>query len=343
MANQAAPGGNGGGQRRVGIWGATQSGKTTLLSSLFLAVARSSDQLRVRGNNDESTDFLIRNTHVLNQQRRFPSATQVATPLSWTLQMWVPAPPRGVLRNGPDRVPFDFDIDMRDVAGADFAAIPETAASDPDRLDVLPDGGPDRGAAVTGNIANYLSTCQGLLLLIDPIRERDVGDAYEYFFGTLLRIAQSMPVPLDQRLPHHVAVCVTKFDDPSIYEFARDYGYLSYRRDDRANMPRVHQNEAERFMSQLFEGLPKSDIELVTGGLRQYFYPERIRFFISSAVGFYIGRTGQFDESDYRNVTENANGEFVIRGQVRPINVAEPLMWLGERLSAPPPAGRRRP
>lgn len=145
MANQAAPGGNRDAQRRVGIWGATQSGKTTLLSSLFLAVARSSDQLRVRGNNDESTDFLIRNTHTLNQQRRFPSATQVATPLSWTLQMWVPGPPRGILRSGPDRVPFDFDIDMRDVAGADFAAIPSLAAPGPDRLDVLPGGGPDAG------------------------------------------------------------------------------------------------------------------------------------------------------------------------------------------------------
>ena len=26
-------------------------------------------------------------------------------------------------------------------------------------------------------------------------------------------------------------------------------------------------------------------------------------------------------------------GEFVIRGAVRPVNVAEPLMWLGERMA----------
>jgi hypothetical protein len=339
MATAAAPDDNGADQRRVGIWGASQSGKSTFLSSLFLAVARAPDHLRVRGNNDESTEFLIRNTHVLNQQHRFPPATQAQTPLNWTLQMWVPNQAKGFLRQGPDRVPFDFNIDMRDVAGVAFAAIPGLGS---ERLDVLAPSRLDVGAAATENIAAYLSTCQGLLLLIDPIREREVGDAYEYFFGTLLRIAQTMPVPLDQRLPHYVAVCVTKFDEPVIYEFARDYGYLSYRRDDLANLPRVHENEAERFMRHLFETVPRSDIELLTGGLKQYFYPERIRFFVSSAVGFYVGRSGQFQEDDYQNVTENAQGEFVIRGSVRPVNVAEPLVWLGERMAATAAAGARR-
>ena len=59
-------------------------------------------------------------------------------------------------------------------------------------------------------------------------------------------------------------------------------------------LPRIHQNDAERFLRHLFEGLPMSDIELMIGGLRQYFYPERIRLYISSAVGFYIGPNGQF-------------------------------------------------
>ena len=58
------------------------------------------------------------------------------------------------------------------------------------------------------NIASYFKNCQGLLLLIDPIRERDEGDAYNFFYGTLLRLAQQMPVPAGRRLPHYVAVCV---------------------------------------------------------------------------------------------------------------------------------------
>jgi len=311
---------------RVGIWGAAASGKTTFLSSLFIAVAQRPDQARLRGGTDESTDFIIRNTHVLNQQRRFPQATLTHTPLEWTLQMTVPNPSRGIFRRGPERVLFDFNIDMRDVAGADFAALPEPVPSVASRLDDLAPGPPD-------DVAAYLGGSEGLLLLIDPIREHEVGDAYEYFFGTLLRIAQNVPVPLGQRLPHYVAVCVTKFDAPIVYQFARDSGYLSYRQDDLSNMPRVHDDEAERFTRHLFEDMPRSDIDLVTTGLRQYFYPERIKFFISSAVGFYVGPSGVFDESEYQNVAEGSDGESVIRGQVRPINVVEPFLWLGERMA----------
>jgi hypothetical protein len=312
--------------RRVGIWGASQSGKSTFLSALFLAAARAPEHLRVRGNDDESTDFLIRNTHALNHQHQFPPPTVLQQPLNWTLQMWVPGPRRRILRPRPELVPYDFNIDMRDAGGLEFAAVPELV---PSRLDL---------GSGTANIATYLSSCQGLLLLIDPIREREVGDAHEYFFGTLLRMAQNVPVPLGQRLPHYVAVCVTKFDNPVIYEFARDYGYLSYRPDDPVMLPRIHPTEAERFMRHLLEGVDTSDIDLVIGGLRQYFYTERIRYFISSAVGFYVGPSGQFQEDDYNNVREMANGEFEIRGAVRPVNVAEPLVWLGECMAA---AGRQ--
>lgn len=307
---------------RVGLWGATQSGKSTFLSSLFIAAARAPEHLRVQGNNDESTDFLIRNTHILNHQHRFPPSTTTRQPLSWTLKMWVPNPSRRLLRPGPERVPFDFRVDLQDAGGFEFAAVPEAV---PSRLDI------GTGAP---NIAAYLGGCNGLLLMIDPIRERDVGDAYEYFFGPLLRMAQNVPVAAGERLPHYVAVCVTKFDDPTVYEFARNFGYLSYREDDPVMLPRIHQDEAERFMRHLFEDLPMSDIDLMIGGLRQYFYPERVRLYISTAVGFYVGRSGQFREDDFRNVAPIENGEFAIRGAVRPINVAEPLMWLGESIAA---------
>ena len=259
--------------RRVGLWGATQSGKSTFLSSLFIATARSPDDLRVRGNDNRSTDFLITNTHILNNRHQFPVGTQAREELSWTLQMRVPNPnQRWLRRNGPDRVPFDFRIDLQDVGGFEFGPGRDTGTG----LDI---------GTNEPNIAEYLGSCQGLLLMIDPIREREVGDAYEHFFGPLLRIAQNVPVAPGERLPHFIAVCVTKFDDPVIYEFARDNGYLSYREDDPVMLPRIHQNDAERFLRHLFEGLPMSDIDLMIGGLRQYFYAERIRLYISSASG----------------------------------------------------------
>ena len=319
----------GAGKRHVGLWGATQSGKTTFISALFLATGRlASNDVRIRGNNSDSTDFLIRNTHTLNQERRFPDPTIARQPLSWTIQMLVPnRARRRFFRSAPERVPFDFNVDVQDVGGFEHGALPE---ADRSRLDI----GGDGAAAPRTDIAAYFATCQGLLLLIDPIRELNDGDAYNFFFGTLLRLAQEQPVPAGQKLPHYIAVCVTKFDDPVVYEFGRDYGLISYRDDDPAMLPRVHPEETEAFIEQLFRGMPKSDVELLVGGLHQYFYADHIKFFVSSAVGFYIGPHGMFNVLDYKNVAVDGDGKPIIRGQIRPINVAEPLLWLGERIAA---------
>ncbi len=318
------------GLRRVGLWGATASGKSTFLSALFIAAMRSPAELRVRGANDESTDFLIRNTHILNAQHRFPPATSAQQPLSWTLHMSVPNRARSRWRRGPAMVPFDFRIDLQDAPGRAYAAVPESE-SEPDRLDL--DLDPDDGGDIP-DVASYLASCQGLLLLIDPIRERDTGDAHEYFHGTLLRIAQRVEVALGQRLPHYVAVCITKFDDPGVFRFARDNEFLSYSEYDPMLFPRVHDDEAERFTREMLAGSRVSDVELVLGALRQYFYPERIRYFVTSAVGFFVGSSGEFREDDFQNVAPVEEGRYGIRGQLHPINVAEPLLWLGERIAA---------
>ena len=313
------------GLRRVGLWGAAASGKSTFLSALFIAAMRSSDDLRVKGRNDESTDFLVRNTHALNAQHQFPAPTIQQQALSWTLQMSVPNPARSRWRKGAPTVPFDFRIDLQDAPGRAYAAVPGVQSA---RLD-LPGGADDEP-----DVASYLANCQGLLLLIDPIRERELGDAHEFFHGTLLRIAQRVELPPGGRLPHYIAVCVTKFDDPSVFRFARNNEFLSYSEDDPLMFPRVHDDEAERFMRELFTGSPLSDVDLVHGGLRQYFYPERIRYFVTSAVGFYVGQSGEFREDDYWNVVPIDDGQFQIRGQIHPINVAEPMLWLGQCIAA---------
>jgi hypothetical protein len=312
------------GVRRVGLWGATLSGKSTFLSALFIAASRSPEDLRVRGNNDESTDFLVRNTHALNAQHAFPQATVTAQePLSWTLQMSVPNPVRGrFFRPAPATVPFDFRVDLQDAPGRSFAAIP---GIEPSRLN-LPGGGD--GTEVP-EVDDFLAGCQGLLLLIDPVRERERGDAHNFFHGTLLRIAQRVQVPLGQRLPHYIAVCVTKFDQPEIFRFASENGFLTYSEHDPLMFPRVHNSQAERFITELFTGSQLSDVDLVRRALGKYFYPERIQYFVTSAIGFYVGPSGEFREGNYWNVVPAENGTYQIRGQIHPINVAEPLLWLG--------------
>jgi hypothetical protein len=68
--------------------------------------------------------------------------------------------------------------------------------------------------------------------------------------------------------------------------------------------------------------------------LERCFRPERIKYFVTSSVGFYTDpRSRIFNPDDSQNVTrggEQSQGmRFTgIRGSIHPINVAEPLLWL---------------
>jgi hypothetical protein len=355
--------------RRIGLWGATQSGKSTFLSALYIAVNRAlENDLLIYGADTNSTEFLVRNTTLLNHQRSFPEATQIDQRLAWIVRMRIPNPSRRRFMKHSATIPFDFRIDLQDAPGGYYAAVPglideSSPGPKPDpleadgqgaegrldlpgtdeesaegRLDLSEDGQP---ADPTGAVASYLAGCQGVLLLIDPLRERDLGDAHEYFHGTLLRMAErAMPaVPADQRLGHYVAVCITKFDDPHVYNFAEDNGYIFNTTRDPRMFPRVSDSDAGRFLHEMCRGYRQSDIELVTSALGKYFYPDRIRYFITSAVGFYTDEDGYFQDGDYQNVVPQQAGEdgkitYSIRGAIHPINVVEPLRWLGESVAA---------
>lgn len=302
-------------QRRIGLWGAPASGKTTFLSALFIAVSRSSSQLRVRGNNDESTDFLMYNTRTLNADYRFPAATQARAPLSWTLTMPVPNQARKRFRRGPETVPFDFGVELWDAPGSAFA----TDGDDIPEYDIA-------------ELADYMTGCQGLLLFIDPVRERERGDTHHYFHGPLLRIAQR--VASSGPLPHHVAVCMTKFDDPLIFETAERNGLLSWSEDDPLRLPRVHDDDAEDFMREMLTSATSTTAEPVHELLARFFHPERVKYFATSAIGFYVGPDGEFHQDDPWNVVPGERNQTRIRSMIHPINVAEPLLWLGRQIAA---------
>jgi hypothetical protein len=72
----------------------------------------------------------------------------------------------------------------------------------------------------------------------------------------------------------------------------------------------------------------------VTSALAKYFHPERIRYFVTSAIGFHLGQSQRFREDDPENLVEQTDGTFKIRGQIYPINVLEAVLWLGQRVTA---------
>jgi hypothetical protein len=339
---------------RIGLWGAPTCGKTTFLAALNIAVSQAAAQeLMIFGVDDASTDFLVDNTAKLTSERKFPAGTIYSgNQYSWVLRMETQVPERRRFgRQTMTTVPLEMNLDLMDEPGRVFKDVqrePDPAAPggggqnlgfDDDDDDGDIDADSDAGTVVTeDSVMDQLASCDGLLLLFDPTREWTEGDAFNHFQGTLLRIAQrrmaGQTVP-GGRLPQYVAVCATKFDHPDVYRRAKNGGYRRFAADDPAMFPQVADELAEKFFADLVRQSERGNADLVAMALRRYFEPDRVRFFITSAIGFYKSRrSARFQEADFMNTVRQADGTYQIRGAVHPINVVEPLVWLGQSLAA---------
>jgi hypothetical protein len=304
--------------------------------------------MNIFGVDNASTDFLIKSTHTMTDDQKFPAASQQAVSYSWTLNMNTQVERTRASRFGKkttysEVIPSKLNIDLRDAPGGYFGyrAAPQAQAQQPvPRLNLggggAPAPGTPAGVSPEDEMMEYLSGCDGLLLLIDPVREQESGDAHNYFQTTLLKIAQRKLAAFgaESRLPHHVAVCITKFDHPNVYSYARQNGYRVYDDEDPYLFPRVHEDDAEMFFREFCRSSPKSEAEMICSALTGFFRPERVRFFVTSAIGFNLGQASRFrDDDDPQNTVDGPNGPS-IRGRVHPINVLEPILWLGQRVLA---------
>ncbi len=339
--------GPGRGPKSIGLWGAPSSGKTTFLAALYIAVTRRrSTDMNIIGVDDASTNFLIESTRTMTNDHKFPPGTQQAAAYGWTLNMDTTVERTQSSRFGrrvttTEVVSSQFNIDLRDAPGGYFGHQPaQPQQPQQPRLNLGGGGAPAAGAATAASpeaeMMDYLTGCDGLLLLIDPVREHKFGDAHDYFQSTLLKIAQrKLATPgASPRLPHYVAVCITKFDHPDVYGFARLNGYRIYDDEDPFLFPRVAEDDAEAFFREFCRTSANSEAEMICSALTGYFRPDRVRFFVTSAIGFHLGQSARFrDDADPQNAEER-NGVSFIRGRVYPINVLEPILWLGQRVLA---------
>jgi hypothetical protein len=333
--------------RNIGLWGAPGSGKTTFLGALYSAVLESPLDLRLFGVDDESTDFITAMTDLL-VGRRFPPATQAVRSFAWTLSMtsqdWVP---RTINRGWRTETVWDAQrtgqqvtIEMRDapgrVYGASESAPPPTGQERQSRV-VLPDTGPVPVVPQPGpvqppddDVIDHLSGCSGMILLVNPIKEREDGSAFRYFQATLAKVAQRELAKLEpgSRLPHSIAVCMTMFDDPEVFSFSQRGGYLVPAQIGET-FPRISNDRAEEFLMSFCGASNESNIDRFCKAIKRFFYEQRVRFYVSSSIGFYIDRArGAFDKGDYQNTVQQPDGRILIRGRVTPINVLEPMLWL---------------
>ncbi|GAB3841960.1 hypothetical protein GCM10027610_051940 [Dactylosporangium cerinum] len=326
------------GRVRIGLWGATGGGKTTYLGALGIASIRGCSEdgrWNVGGVSTEATKFLTDMTDLLARGRRFPAASIGVEPLSWFVH--------GDLRTGPedqDRAPvkerrgwfrghssparpsraqIEFVLQLQDIPGNRFLL--------------------DEANPADERVLDNLCESDGLLYLFDPIRDTLADDGQQGNFEYFNRVLQHLRTRLwerdrlvEGRLPHHVAVCVTKFDDPIVFAQAVDAGAVSLDGGPR-NQPHVpNGRKAHKFFDWLCDHAPSSGADLVRDALSVNFHADRVAYFVCSSIGFSLNRDHVLDLSDYSNVLI-IDGEPRIRDQIYPINVLEPLIGLERRIT----------
>jgi hypothetical protein len=307
---------------RLGMWGAAGGGKTSFLSAVQLATYRGCTEpgnWTIVGRDVESNDFLAKSVIQMTQDRKFPDASVSKQWIKWRLTGTSPAPARFAFRAGkrkPEIV--QFDLQVLDSPGSVFL--------DPESLEPL--------------LAS-LTEADGLVYLFDPTLDMDLQDgggadehnhpnpAYFYHVLNQLRARLDTDGMLDGngRLPHHIAVCVTKFDDPTVFGWANESGLVTTDPQP-PYLPRVIDPQA--FFRWMCDRLPRYQARVVYDALTNVFAPDRTRFYVVSSIGFKI-ENGVFDAADPANVVIR-DGLAKIVGDIHPMNVLEPLIQLERKI-----------
>ena len=180
-----------------------------------------------------------------------------------------------------------------------------------------------------------MSDSRGILYMFDPVREFTHGDSFQQIdslLSELMGVLSEEP-DFDGRLPHHLAVCVTKLDDPRVFTTARNLGLLIPGERNGLGFPRVHEADAQALFHALSE-ISKSGNREVARLLERHFHQDRISYYVTSAVGFMVNkRTRRFDADDTENAYRIASGALLVRGPVHPVNVVEPVLWMVQQLA----------
>src|SRR5690242_13399330 len=192
---QPPPGGGQPPERGITMLGASETGKTTFLAALQIALLRQ-DHLgwSLTGDNPGSTQAMIKFMDDMTRMHMFPPATVARLEnYRWSLRAQV----RGVRewhwwgfrrRTRLVRIPLDL------IDGPGRAA----------------DGTRIFGGGLAADLIKSLEGSAGIMLFFDPLSEHERGDAFQHLYG-VLTLLRSLAVG-QGKLPHHVAVCITKFD-----------------------------------------------------------------------------------------------------------------------------------
>jgi hypothetical protein len=304
-------------QIRLAMWGAAGGGKTTFLAALRVATLQASGahaNWQMYGLTKQDNKILSEQWEEFVAQGHFPAATLTGADHGWHLNGELIPNSRGLRRLFAGRSRHvDLALVLHDIPGGAFVP----------------------GGAESEEMTEYLSRADGLIYIYDPVRDLSTSDPADhnlkYFQGVIAELqrianAKDRSGLIDGRLPQSVAVCVTKFDDPAVFNLAMEYGWVNPDQDG-VRMPRIADDDAKPFFDWLCGQMPNNNADLLRRFIDTNFTAERVRYFATSAIGFYVGESRVFDEGDPNNLVLIEDVP-TIRGPIRPINVLEPLLWL---------------
>ena len=302
----------------ISMLGPTASGKSTFLAALRKALLEQDDDWLLFTRDAVSQRRLDEMSDALISEGGFPLPSRAVDTVRWILGGTVERRERKGRFGGETTVKDRFEITLRltDAPG-------ELGRSD------------QIGLASRNDLIQQLADSRGILYMFDPIREFTHGDSFQQAYSLLGElVGVTSPEPgSGGKLPHHLAVCVTKLDDPRVFKTAKDLGML-IPDDNKWGFPRVHEADARALFQALGLISSSGNGDALPTLLERYFDPGRISYYATSAVGFMVNkRTRRFDERDTENVYKTASGQTLVRGPVHPVNVVEPILWIVRRLA----------
>src|SRR5262249_20473130 len=145
---------------------------------------------------------------------------------------------------------------------------------------------------------------RGLIFFYDPVDD-EPGYNFVSFYRTVLELAGRMSdagLLKRGRLPHTLAVCIAKFDDERVFCKAYERGYVVSLDPGGRGVPAISDvNAAALFDSMCNENASANDAALIRGALASFFWPDRVKYFAVSSLGFYLQPDGTFNPRDPGN------------------------------------------
>ena len=303
----------------VAMLGPTESGKSTFLCALKKALLEQDEDWVLFTRDPASQRQLDDMSSALISEGGFPLPTRTVDTMQWILGGTIERTERkgrfGAETKTRDRV--EITLRLTDAPGELGRA---------DRI----------GLTERNELIKELADSRAILYMFDPIREFTHGDSFQRADSLLTELmgVVSQEPGFGGKLPHRLAVCVTKLDDPRVFKSAQDLGMLIPDDNSKWGFPGVHETDALALFHALGEISKSGNGDAVPRLLERHFYPERISYFVTSAVGFMVNkRTRRFDPRDTENVYKIASGAPLVRGPVHPINVVEPFLWIVRQLA----------